>query len=161
MNDRDGLTDMSLLHYCCKAGAPGIGRCVPQPQAAAPSESQSLLSVLRCVFMPSPLGIVGQQFAYFATLPPPPRCLGDAQAAANFARQLLALGADPHLRSRWTDMRALHYAAYFDVPQLIQVVLQASRPGGERVPSAGVVSLCRGRARTRRSFCSETARSPR
>uniref|UniRef100_A0A673CDD6 CAP-Gly domain-containing protein n=1 Tax=Sphaeramia orbicularis TaxID=375764 RepID=A0A673CDD6_9TELE len=78
VNDRDGLTDMSLLHYCCKAGAPGIG---------------------------------------------------DAETAASFARQLLALGADPNLRSRWTNMRALHYAAYFDVPQLIRVVLQASLPG--------------------------------
>ncbi|KAM4541457.1 CAP-Gly domain-containing linker protein 4 isoform 2-T2 [Fundulus diaphanus] len=78
VNDRDGLTDMSLLHYCCKAGAPGIG---------------------------------------------------DAETAAGFARQLLALGADPNLRSRWTNMRALHYAAYFDVPQLIAVVLQASQPG--------------------------------
>uniref|UniRef100_A0A8C4HS05 CAP-Gly domain-containing protein n=1 Tax=Dicentrarchus labrax TaxID=13489 RepID=A0A8C4HS05_DICLA len=78
VNDRDGLTDMSLLHYCCKAGAPGIG---------------------------------------------------DAETAASFARQLLSLGADPNLRSRWTNMRALHYAAYFDVPQLIRVVLQASQPG--------------------------------
>lgn len=78
VNDRDGLTDMSLLHYCCKAGAPGIG---------------------------------------------------DAETSAGFARQLLALGADPNLRSRWTNMRALHYAAYFDVPQLIRVVLQASQPG--------------------------------
>nr|XP_046269859.1 CAP-Gly domain-containing linker protein 4-like isoform X2 [Scatophagus argus]XP_046269860.1 CAP-Gly domain-containing linker protein 4-like isoform X2 [Scatophagus argus]XP_046269861.1 CAP-Gly domain-containing linker protein 4-like isoform X2 [Scatophagus argus] len=78
VNDRDGLTDMSLLHYCCKAGAPGIG---------------------------------------------------DAETAASFARQLLALGADPNLRSRWTNMRALHYAAYFDVPQLIRVVLQSSQPG--------------------------------
>ncbi|KAM7404020.1 hypothetical protein PAMA_004439 [Pampus argenteus] len=78
VNDRDGLTDMSLLHYCCKAGAPGIG---------------------------------------------------DAETAASFARQLLALGADPNLRSRWTNMRALHYAAYFDVPQLIRVVLQVSQPG--------------------------------
>ncbi|XP_056283019.1 CAP-Gly domain-containing linker protein 4-like isoform X1 [Pseudoliparis swirei] len=78
VNDRDGLTDMSLLHYCCKAGAPGIG---------------------------------------------------DAEASAGFARQLLALGADPNLRSRWTNMRALHYAAYFDVPQLIRVVWQASQPG--------------------------------
>ncbi|XP_019731670.1 CAP-Gly domain-containing linker protein 4 isoform X2 [Hippocampus comes] len=78
VNDRDGLTDMSLLHYCCKAGAPGIG---------------------------------------------------DADTAAGFARHLLALGADPNLRSRWTNMRALHYAAYFDVPQLIRVVLQASQPG--------------------------------
>ncbi|XP_013865300.1 CAP-Gly domain-containing linker protein 4 isoform X3 [Austrofundulus limnaeus] len=79
VNDRDGLTDMTLLHYCCKAGAPGIG---------------------------------------------------DAETAASFARQLLALGADPSLCSRWTNMRALHYAAYFDVPQLIRVVLQASQ-GGE------------------------------
>ncbi|XP_028250810.1 CAP-Gly domain-containing linker protein 4 isoform X2 [Parambassis ranga] len=78
VNDRDGLTDMSLLHYCCKAGAPGIG---------------------------------------------------DAETAASFAHQLLSLGADPNLRSRWTNMRALHYAAYFDVPQLIHVVLQASQPG--------------------------------
>ncbi|KAM6968838.1 CAP-Gly domain-containing linker protein 4 isoform 1-T1 [Tautogolabrus adspersus] len=78
VNDRDGLTDMSLLHYCCKAGAPGIG---------------------------------------------------DAETAATFARQILSLGADPNLRSRWTNMRALHYAAYFDVPQLIRVVLQASQPG--------------------------------
>ncbi|XP_069029077.1 CAP-Gly domain-containing linker protein 4 isoform X5 [Embiotoca jacksoni] len=77
VNDRDGLTDMSLLHYCCKAGAPGIG---------------------------------------------------DAETAASFAHQLLALGADPNLRSRWTNMRALHYAAYFDVPQLIRVVLLASQP---------------------------------
>ncbi|KAJ3612720.1 hypothetical protein NHX12_018978 [Muraenolepis orangiensis] len=78
VNDRDGLTDMSLLHYCCKAGAPGIG---------------------------------------------------DAETAAGFARHLLALGAEPNLRSRWTNMRALHYAAFFDVPQLIRVVLRASHPG--------------------------------
>ncbi|XP_017332724.1 CAP-Gly domain-containing linker protein 4 isoform X2 [Ictalurus punctatus] len=78
VNDRDGLTDMSLLHYCCKAGAPGIG---------------------------------------------------DVESAASFARKLLSLGADPSLRSRWTNMSALHYAAYFDVPHLICVVLQASQPG--------------------------------
>lgn len=58
--------------------------------------------------------------------------LGDAECAASFARKLLSLGADPSLRSRWTNMSALHYAAYFDVPQLIRVVLQASPPGGER-----------------------------
>ncbi|KAI4883223.1 hypothetical protein NFI96_022606, partial [Prochilodus magdalenae] len=78
VNDRDGLTDMTLLHYCCKAGAPGIG---------------------------------------------------DAEDAASFAQKLLSLGAEPSLRSRWTNMSALHYAAYFDVPPLIRVVLQASQPG--------------------------------
>ncbi len=25
MNDRDGLTDMTMLHYACKAGANGVG----------------------------------------------------------------------------------------------------------------------------------------
>lgn len=70
---------------------------------------------------------------------------GDAETAASFARQLLAQGADPNLRSRWTNMRALHYAAYFDVPQLIRVVLQASQPGGESRAAArgerGMVTL--------------------
>lgn len=61
------------------------------------------------------------------------RLLGDAESAASFARKLLTLGADPSLRSRWTNMSALHYAAYFDVPHLIRVVLLASPPGGERV----------------------------
>ncbi|XP_066559174.1 CAP-Gly domain-containing linker protein 4 isoform X3 [Amia ocellicauda] len=78
VNDRDGLTDMSLLHYTCKAGAPGIG---------------------------------------------------DAEVAASFARQLLSLGAEPGLRSRWTNMSPLHYAAYFDVPPLITTVLLAAQPG--------------------------------
>ncbi|XP_051781288.1 CAP-Gly domain-containing linker protein 4-like isoform X2 [Erpetoichthys calabaricus] len=77
-NDRDGLTDMTLLHYTCKAGAPGIG---------------------------------------------------DAGTAASFASQLISMGADPNLRSRWTNMNALHYAAYFDVPELICVVLKSSRTG--------------------------------
>lgn len=81
-------------------------------------------------------------------------CLGDADAAASFARQLLALGADPNLRSRWTNMRALHYAAYFDVPQLIQVVLQASQPGGEKMPFAKVVRFWWWWRR--RSFCTGT-----
>ncbi|XP_075919202.1 CAP-Gly domain-containing linker protein 4-like isoform X4 [Petromyzon marinus] len=76
-NDRDELTDMTLLHYTCKAGAPGIG---------------------------------------------------DAEAAAAFAERLLTLEANPSLRSRWTGMNALHYAAYFDVPEIIPVVLQAAGP---------------------------------
>lgn len=109
VNDRDGLTDMSLLHYCCKAGAQGIG------------ESKCSLDTWNRTI----------KLFFF--------CVGDVDAAVDFARHLLALGADPSLRSRWTNMRALHYAAYFDVPQLIQVVLQASQPGGER---RTIVSLC-------------------
>uniref|UniRef100_A0A8C4F9L4 CAP-GLY domain containing linker protein 3 n=1 Tax=Dicentrarchus labrax TaxID=13489 RepID=A0A8C4F9L4_DICLA len=77
VNDRDGLTDMTLLHYSCKAGAHGVG---------------------------------------------------DPAAALRLSSQLIALGADVSLRSRWTNMNALHYAAYFDVPELIRVLLKASKP---------------------------------
>uniref|UniRef100_A0A8C5MYN3 CAP-Gly domain containing linker protein family member 4 n=1 Tax=Leptobrachium leishanense TaxID=445787 RepID=A0A8C5MYN3_9ANUR len=77
VNDRDGLTDMTLLHYTCKSGAHGIG---------------------------------------------------DAETAAKFASRLIELGADISLRSRWTNMNALHYAAYFDVPELVPVLLKASKP---------------------------------
>ncbi|XP_069706545.1 CAP-Gly domain-containing linker protein 4 [Phaenicophaeus curvirostris] len=77
VNDRDGLTDMTLLHYTCKSGAHGIG---------------------------------------------------DVETAVKFAVQLIDLGADSSLRSRWTNMNALHYAAYFDVPELISVILKNAKP---------------------------------
>ncbi|XP_018118174.1 CAP-Gly domain-containing linker protein 4 isoform X2 [Xenopus laevis] len=77
VNDRDGLTDMTLLHYTCKSGAQGIG---------------------------------------------------DAETAAKFASRLIDLGADINLRSRWTNMNALHYAAYFDVPELVEVILKNPKP---------------------------------
>ncbi|XP_029536404.2 CAP-Gly domain-containing linker protein 3-like isoform X2 [Oncorhynchus nerka] len=77
VNDRDGLTDMTLLHYSCKAGAHGVG---------------------------------------------------DPAAALRLSNQLISLGADVSLRSRWTNMNALHYAAYFDVPELIRILLKASKP---------------------------------
>ncbi|KAH0631581.1 hypothetical protein JD844_005979 [Phrynosoma platyrhinos] len=52
----------------------------------------------------------------------------DPAAAVRLSNQLLALGADVTLRSRWTNMNALHYAAYFDVPELIRILLKASKP---------------------------------
>ncbi|XP_041920411.1 CAP-Gly domain-containing linker protein 3 isoform X1 [Alosa alosa] len=77
VNDRDGLTDMTLLHYSCKAGAHGVG---------------------------------------------------DPASAQRLVNQLISLGADVSLRSRWTNMNALHYAAYFDVPELIRILLKACKP---------------------------------
>ncbi|XP_041090633.1 CAP-Gly domain-containing linker protein 3-like isoform X1 [Polyodon spathula] len=77
VNDRDGLTDMTLLHYACKAGTHGVG---------------------------------------------------DPAAALRLTNRLIALGADVGLRSRWTNMNALHYAAYFDVPELIRILLKGSKP---------------------------------
>ncbi|GCC33980.1 hypothetical protein chiPu_0012453 [Chiloscyllium punctatum] len=76
VNDRDGLTDMTLLHYACKAGAHGVG---------------------------------------------------DPVAAVRLCNQLISLGADVGLRSRWTNMNALHYAAYFDVPEIARILLKAHK----------------------------------
>ncbi|XP_054051871.1 CAP-Gly domain-containing linker protein 4 isoform X2 [Rissa tridactyla] len=52
----------------------------------------------------------------------------DVETAVKFATQLIDLGADSSLRSRWTNMNALHYAAYFDVPELISVILKNAKP---------------------------------
>lgn len=60
------------------------------------------------------------------------RPAGDPAAALRLSSQLISLGADVSLRSRWTNMNALHYAAYFDVPELIRVLLKASKPRGPR-----------------------------
>lgn len=57
-------------------------------------------------------------------------CAGDPAAALRLTTQLISLGADVSLRSRWTNMNALHYAAYFDVPELIRVLLKAAKPRG-------------------------------
>ncbi|KAG8552728.1 hypothetical protein GDO81_003019 [Engystomops pustulosus] len=54
--------------------------------------------------------------------------VGDPAAAVRLTNQLLVLGADVTLRSRWTNMNALHYAAYFDVPELLRILLKASKP---------------------------------
>uniref|UniRef100_A0A4W6FIP4 CAP-Gly domain containing linker protein 3 n=1 Tax=Lates calcarifer TaxID=8187 RepID=A0A4W6FIP4_LATCA len=54
--------------------------------------------------------------------------VGDPAAALRLTSQLISLGADVSLRSRWTNMNALHYAAYFDVPELIRVLLKAAKP---------------------------------
>ncbi|KAM9382701.1 CAP-Gly domain-containing linker protein 4 isoform 2-T3 [Phaethornis superciliosus] len=54
--------------------------------------------------------------------------IGDVETAVKFATQLIDLGADTSLRSRWTNMNSLHYAAYFDVPELISVILKNAKP---------------------------------
>ena len=65
-------------------------------------------------------------------------CAGDPAAALRLSSQLISLGADVSLRSRWTNMNALHYAAYFDVPELIRVLLKASKPRGTHTISSSL-----------------------
>lgn len=94
---------MTLLHYSCKAGAHGVGKRIHR---VAPPRGGG--GVSNASSRPS----------------------GDPAAALRLSSQLLSLGADVSLRSRWTNMNALHYAAYFDVPELIRVLLKGSKPRG-------------------------------
>ncbi|CAI8017270.1 CAP-Gly domain-containing linker protein 3, partial [Geodia barretti] len=73
VNDRDGLTDLSLLHFACKSGAAGVG---------------------------------------------------NIDAAVNLVNSLLNKGADSELRCKWTNMNALHYAVFFDVPEIVDTLLE-------------------------------------
>ena len=52
--------------------------------------------------------------------------IGDADSAMRVASMLIDAGADVHIRCRWTNMTALHYAAYFDVVSVLKVLLKAT-----------------------------------
>lgn len=75
INDRDGLTDMTMLHYAAKSGAVGVG---------------------------------------------------DAGSASETVQGLIEMGADFSQKCRWTDMLPLHYATFFDVVPVVNVLLNAS-----------------------------------
>ena len=79
INDRDGLTDMTLLHYASKSAATGIG---------------------------------------------------DIEEACRMVHLLLSAGADVFVRCRWTNMTALHYAVYFDVAPIVEILLTHSSDKG-------------------------------
>lgn len=71
-------------------------------------------------------------------------CVGDPSAALRLSSQLISLGADVSLRSRWTNMNALHYAAYFDVPELVRVLLKATKPRGTHSPLVKLITWVSG-----------------
>lgn len=53
--------------------------------------------------------------------------VGNVTSATRTVGLLLDKGADLYLRCRWTDMSAIHYAAYFDVAPVIELLLKASK----------------------------------
>ncbi|CAH1775616.1 unnamed protein product [Owenia fusiformis] len=76
VNDRDSLTDMTLLHYACKSGAHGIG---------------------------------------------------DVTKACEIVEMLISIGADVFTRCRWTNMSPLHYAVFFDVTDIVKILLKTTK----------------------------------
>ncbi|KAJ8796295.1 hypothetical protein J1605_018092 [Eschrichtius robustus] len=91
-----------------------------------PLEGSSLIGRYPFLFQGSDTPVI-----FSISAAPMPSDCGDVDTAVKFATQLIDLGADVSLRSRWTNMNALHYAAYFDVPELIRVILKTSKPKGK------------------------------
>ena len=89
IGDRDGLTDMTLLHYACKSGARGMG---------------------------------------------------STDEACRAVSWVLQQGADPYIRCRWTNMAAIHYAAYFDVASVAAILLATTKGIGKSFCSLIVIS---------------------
>ena len=56
--------------------------------------------------------------------------VGCLEHAKSLVKMLLELGASYKVRSRWTDMLPLHVAAYFDCPDIIEILLDASANSG-------------------------------
>ena len=56
--------------------------------------------------------------------------VGSSDMASSLVRSLLEKGASIKLRSRWTDMLPLHFAAYFNCPDILEILLDASYNSG-------------------------------
>ncbi|XP_065196059.1 CAP-Gly domain-containing linker protein 3-like [Sycon ciliatum] len=76
IDDRDGLTDATLLHYACKSSAAGAG---------------------------------------------------DREAGKELVKILISQGADVCAVCRWTGMQPLHYAAYFDAADVVDLLIHTGR----------------------------------
>ena len=68
--------------------------------------------------------------------------LGFVDKAQELVKLLLQKGANYKLRSRWTDMLALHYAAYFDCPEILELLLHASENRGNCITMHAQFNFC-------------------
>ena len=114
-DDRDSLTDMSLLMYACKAGASGVGSVEAATKARVLSSSPHLLNTT--LFSPLPC------------FPPNLHLLSSAPhlLLLQITTYLVERGCDLGARCRWTDMAALHYATYFDVAPVLAILLHQTK----------------------------------
>jgi len=53
--------------------------------------------------------------------------MGGSDEACQAVSWLLRHGADPYIRCRWTNMAAIHYAAYFDVAAVAAILLATTK----------------------------------
>ena len=69
-----------------------------------------------------------QNTSPFLSFPPSPSLPFFPPIPSSAPLSLSSQGANTDLRCRWTNMNALHYAAFFDVPEIINI-LAKQNPG--------------------------------
>lgn len=57
--------------------------------------------------------------------------VGSSEMATACIQQLLDNGANIYMRDLWSSMMSLHYAAYYNVPAVINLLLSHPAPFGE------------------------------
>lgn len=57
--------------------------------------------------------------------------VGNVDDACRMVSLLLSMKANVFVRSRWTDMAAIHFAVFFDVAPVVEILLAASRRIGK------------------------------
>ena len=69
--------------------------------------------------------------------------IGDVEEACRMINLLLNNGADLFVRCRWTNMTALHYAVYFDIAPVVEILLTHSSDKGNTSVSAVCMLIIR------------------
>ena len=57
--------------------------------------------------------------------------MGNIEDVCSIVNMLLLRNADVFSRCLWTSMTALHYASYFDVSPVVEILLKASKASGK------------------------------
>jgi CAP-Gly domain-containing linker protein 3/4 len=64
--------------------------------------------------------------------------MGSSTSAANLVNSLIMKGANTDLKCHWTDMNPLHYAVYFDCPEVVELFCQYNTGTVEFIPYSSV-----------------------
>ena len=99
IDDRDGLSDMTLLMFAIKSGTGNHGNC------SSVHVVWSYRVTCDCV-------------SHFT------ESMGNSSRCVSLVELLLSKGARVDVRSRWCGMNPLHMAAFFNVTKVIPVLIE-------------------------------------
>ena len=57
--------------------------------------------------------------------------MGDIAVSCRLLRMLIDKGIDVNAKCRWTDMTSLHLAVFFDIEEIVQILLEATKLSGK------------------------------